>query len=313
MKTDPLIKQAFDEAVSYRKRQQEQRLKALCAKYPLLGEYKKEYFAALTRCARGEIRYEELSDISRAINQKRSVFLKSIGCSEEVLEYVPRCGICSDTGFVNGEMCACLKQAHVKALYESSGISAALKKENFRTFDPMLFSPEQADKKLSPRDNILKIRDFCSGYCDSFGAKSESLVFFGSTGTGKSFMAHCVADSLIEAGHTVVYSSALALSEKLIDLSFGRIPRSERNLLFSCDMLIIDEFGAESTELARDMLYNIINERQGAMKATILTTNLNLSMVKSLYHERIFSRLTLFRWLHFYADDLRIVLRGRKK
>ena len=83
---------------------------------------------------------------------------------------------------------------------------------------------------------------------------------------------------------------------------------------FDCDLLIIDDLGTEIiTNNTVSYLYNIINTRINKKLPIIISTNLNAKEIKSLYHERITSRLFgEFTIIKFEGSDVRKRKLGNK-
>ena len=77
---------------------------------------------------------------------------------------------------------------------------------------------------------------------------------------------------------------------------------------FTCDLLIIDDLGAEIiNQFTVSCLYNVINTRINRRKPTILSTNLTQEEFKKKYWDRIWSRVFgEFLILPFAGDDIRI-------
>src|SRR5699024_4141728 len=80
------------------------------------------------------------------------------------------------------------------------------------------------------------------------------------------------------------------------------------SLLESCDLLIIDDLGTELTNsFTVSQLFICLNDRIIQKKSTIISTNLSLNEIKSIYSERTFSRISSnFRLLKLVGDDIRI-------
>ena len=116
-------------------------------------------------------------------------------------------------------------------------------------------------------------------------------------GTGKSFLSAYIAKSLIESGHSVIYFSAVSLTDMLSKYAFDYKSRSDFsdpcNDLYECDLLIIDDLGTEVTNtFVASQLFSCLNERHLRRKATIISTNLSLEELRDRYSDRVFSRIT---------------------
>ena len=81
-----------------------------------------------------------------------------------------------------------------------------------------------------------------------------------------------------------------------------------KDLLINCDLLIIDDLGAEQvTDFTNNELFNLINTKLLKNKKMLISTNLTLHQISKLYSDRLYSRLAgNFTNFTFYGDDLRI-------
>ena len=76
---------------------------------------------------------------------------------------------------------------------------------------------------------------------------------------------------------------------------------------FSCDLLIIDDLGAEIVnQFTVSCLYNVLNTRLNRKKATIISTNLIQEEFRKKYWDRIASRVFgEYLILPFCGEDVR--------
>ena len=74
-----------------------------------------------------------------------------------------------------------------------------------------------------------------------------------------------------------------------------------------CDLLIIDDLGAEATNAQMTaFLFELLNDRILMGKKTIISTNYTLEEISRTYSERIHSRLIQhFTIIKFEGNDLR--------
>ena len=79
------------------------------------------------------------------------------------------------------------------------------------------------------------------------------------------------------------------------------------NLIFQCDLLIIDDLGTEMiNKFVISQLFQCLNERLIQERSTIISTNLSLQEFRNTYSERIFSRIIEnYSWQQIYGDDIR--------
>ena len=224
------------------------------------------------------------------LSERKKRLLFPAGFPADYLEPVYDCPDCKDTGYKNGEKCRCFKQQMISLLYEQSNIHKLLETENFSRLSYEYYSGED----LAAFERAVSI---CRSFINEFDQKYANLFFYGTVGCGKSFLSCCVAKELIEAGHSVIYFSAIGLFEFLSRYSFDH--KNKENLynafedLYNCDLVIIDDLGTEITNsFVTSELFSCLNERHIRKRSTIISTNLSLGELRDRYSDRIFSRIT---------------------
>ncbi len=124
-------------------------------------------------------------------------------------------------------------------------------------------------------------------------AKNIGLMFWGNTGTGKTFTTHCIANALLDKQIPVKYVTAVDLIAKLMDREINREAFLKK--LYDAPLLIIDDVGSErDTAFSREQLCAVIDARSETNKPLIVTTNYTKAdMDKSddPVMQRIFNRL----------------------
>ncbi len=252
-----------------------------------------------------------ISKEMESLKEDRAMLLTENNIPLNYLEKVYQCEKCKDRGFLqNGKKCSCFKQKLINRAYNLSNLSTTLEKENFHNFNINLFSSEPYEKEdRTPRQNMMQNLNTSEGFVMNFrDPKTKNLLFYGSTGLGKTYLANCVAKALLDRGYIVIYQTSFKMIEVLEDLRFRRNDnKDEYNLLFEADLLIIDDLGAELTNsFTNSELFNLINSRILREKKIIISTNLNPMELAERYDDRIFSRLIAnFDVLKFYGEDIR--------
>lgn len=246
----------------------------------------------------------KLSEINLAAQTQRSLLLKNAGFPENWLNVRYSCKKCEDKGFVNGIMCDCFKELLKSLEYEKLCSNLPVNNCRFDNFK-LDYYPEGAG--TSPRRRMESVLDFCKTYAAEFSQKSSSLLLYGHTGLGKTHLSLAIAGKVVEAGHGVIYSSAQNLFNKLEKEKFGRSDGNTEENILGCDLLIIDDLGAEfTTQFTVSALYNIVNSRELEGKPTIISTNLTPEQLLNTYSERIASRiLNNYTLLRFDGTDIR--------
>lgn len=257
---------------------------------------------------------ESKIEMDKLKNKKQEV-LDTYKVPKWYLSMQYECSLCKDKGFLeNGQKCNCLKQEIINEAYKMSNLSRVLENQNFSTFDASVFSSQIGpDSNISPQENMLRnILPICEGFVLDFDKDNgENLLFYGDTGLGKTFMCNCIAKSLLDKGHVVIYQTAFKMFEIIEDYKFknseSHISKDNYENLFDCDLLIIDDLGTELTNsFTNSELFNIINTRLLSGRKTIISTNLSPMQLGSDYAQRIFSRIfDRFKMVKFVGNDLR--------
>ena len=124
-------------------------------------------------------------------------------------------------------------------------------------------------------------------------SENLGLLLWGGVGTGKSFLAGCIANALMELEVPVRMTNFARIMNELNSSFSGRNAVVDK--LCRYPLLIIDDFGMErGTEYALEQVYNIVDSRYRSQKPLIVTTNLTLDEIRHLQdtaHARIYDRI----------------------
>lgn len=125
------------------------------------------------------------------LKKEKELILLQNNYSLDYLKPFYDCKICNDTGFIldnnyKTKMCNCLQQKLLNISFNKSNMYN-LEKENFNNFNELIFSDEVDLSKykfnVSPRKNILDIKNRCIEFINNFGNSNyKNLLFVGSTG-----------------------------------------------------------------------------------------------------------------------------------
>ena len=247
---------------------------------------------------------QKLSEINLEAQAQRRLLLKSNGFPEDWLDVHYTCKKCEDKGFVSGIMCGCFKELLKSIEYEK--LCSKLPVGNCR-FDNFKLDYYPDGAGTSPKKRMESVLNYCKAYAADFSRRSPSLLLYGKTGLGKTHLSLAIAGKAVEEGYGVIYSSSQNLFNKLEKDKFGKADANTEEAILDCDLLIIDDLGAEfTTQFTVSALYNIVNSRELEGKPTIISTNLMLEQLTKAYGERIASRiLSNYVMLYFDGSDIR--------
>ena len=255
-----------------------------------------------------------LRERNQALQRERAALLEGLGLPADYLTGKPLCPKCGDTGYQGSATCECVRTRYAQLLREQLSTVLPIRDQNFAAFR-LDYYPSRVDSRLgdSPRELMADNLFECKNYARNFSAHAPNLLFYGSTGLGKTFLSTCIAEVVSERGFSVAYDTAINIVAAYETLKFGsgdgqaaaeRTARYER-----ADLLIIDDMGTEmGTAFTVSALYNLINTRLMAGRPMIINTNLLPETLSEKYSPAVASRLRgEFKPLHFVGDDIRLV------
>lgn len=258
-----------------------------------------------TACSGGDI--NEIRKRNLFLGEERRKALVKLGLPEDYTEVKYTCQLCADSGFVETKMCKCFREMLITENIKSSGMGGLIEKQSFENFDLSLYK-SNADDYERMKNNLEDAKKFA----ENFGKGTKTLMFMGSTGTGKTHLSTAIAKTVIEKGYEVLYDSAQnivsAFETDRFKSGYGPYePLADKYL--ECDLLILDDLGTEFVnQFTLSCLYNLINTRQNKGLCTLISTNLDYDELTAKYQDRIFSRLVGCdsKVLIFVGDDRRL-------
>ena len=278
----------------------------LCAKVSLI---------AIRKSTTKEADIAALKENVENLRTQKYETLVGYGYPTDYLNIHYNCKKCKDTGYIEVKKCSCYQTHLVNMYYKKSDISKLLLNNNFSNFNLEHFRSANEGERISPKENMqMIVSNIQENYLDSFNSHERNLLFTGTSGTGKSFLSHCIAKNLLDKGYLVVYRTADELLSDLKEIKFKNNYEIEE-LILNCDLLIIDDLGTEQiTDFSISELFTFLNKKILKQKKMLVSTNLSPEEIKLNYDERIYSRLMgNFTTLRFIGDDIRIEMKKKRK
>ncbi|MCH5208446.1 MAG: ATP-binding protein [Oscillospiraceae bacterium] len=256
----------------------------------------------------GEDRADSMTKIKNknlSVQSRMAEILEKNGYDADYLKPIYYCQICCDKGAVDGEWCDCVRRAAVKFAAEDLNNGALC---TFEDFNLSLYTDEIVPKTgRSARDDMKRNLDCCRKFVEDFNGRGAGIFMMGATGLGKTHLSLSIANELIKKGFSVVYNSVPELVRTLNAESFNKNQGDSMPIVSDCDLLILDDLGAEhSSEYSASLVYQLVNTRLSKNKPIIASTNLDMGEIKERYQDRIWSRLFSMRVLLFYGTDNRL-------
>lgn len=208
----------------------------------------------------------------------RAAALHKLGLTEADLNPQYECALCHDTGEHDGRPCKCAVDLFIKSAKDGLMIQP-------RAFDGITPAPGQ-------EKTYRVLKSYAAKFPDT---NKRVILLIGGAGVGKTTLAGCVADAVLNRGYSVMALSAFGFVNRM-SAYHTTFDDSRAGLLqpaLDCDLLIIDDLGTEPIlkNVTREYFYLVINERNASGKHTLITTNLGSSDLVLRYGERTASRL----------------------
>ena len=286
----------------------EEKKEKIYNEHPLLREFDYNIITLFAKKASNLKDKDSDEDFEKAIaalKVERKKYLNSNGIKDDYLDVKYTCEKCKDTGFIDGKKCSCLVAKEIAAFSEISDFTNIAKKDNFEKLDLTYYSNTEiaADGRNYNeymKSIILEMRQKAS----ALNKSPYNALFIGPTGTGKTFLTHCIGAEALKINKSVL---CLNINEYVNSLMPNAI--SFEPYAVSCDLFILDDLGTENTsDFINSKLYYIIDKRLNTDKSTIITTNLSADELGEKYLSSIVSRLlNTYTLYNLQGEDLRRV------
>ncbi len=174
------------------------------------------------------------------------------------------------------------KKREIEKLFSISNLGERFSKSTFEAF---------LDRNGSETAHKIAMK-----YVKTFKEwNGESLMIWGEPGNGKTHLAAAIVNELSKKGYIVVFQSVPELLQRIRSTFNSENKENETQImraLLECDLLILDDIGAEkTTEWVEEKLFNIIDGRYRKELPTLYTSNLEPKELKHQVGKRSYDRM----------------------
>ena len=232
-----------------------------------------------------------------------------------------QCEKCNDKGIVihggTAYRCGCWTQKMFNLKIKKANLSVNFHDVKFSNFNfqyyPNTVPPEG---ESSYKERATKALSAAKSFVNDVKVKNvkKGLFFCGPVGSGKTFLASCIARELVISNQDVLF---VVVPDFLDSLRFtfdkgedGITEKELMDVVWNTPVLILDDLGAHNyTQWTLNKIYSLLNYRLNQRLPTVITSNLTLSELENMLGDRTCSRIialcNIFRLL--VPKDIRYI------
>lgn len=164
---------------------------------------------------------------------------------------------------------------------------------------PPRFTRKAFDGYQAATKDQTRALNLCRRYAEDFRRvlrQGNNLLLVGAPGTGKTHLACAVLHQVMSQGHSGLFTG-MSEALRMIRSTYSpgaKITEEEAFQLYTKpDLLVIDEVGVAigDDEKRRAMLFDLLNNRYGEVRPTVLIGNLTAEELEQYLGERVMDRL----------------------
>jgi DNA replication protein DnaC len=160
---------------------------------------------------------------------------------------------------------------------------------------PSVKTLEEFEFKFQPSVDQRLVRELVTG---RFLAAADNVLIFGAPGVGKTHLAIAIGRAIVEAGYTVLFTSATALLAALSKAETDGELAARLTFYAKPKLLIIDELGYLPFERRSAHLFFQLVARRYERGSLLLTTNQVVTQWGAVFGDEVLAAAILDRLLH---------------
>ena len=182
--------------------------------------------------------------------------------------------------------CAAEKKEEERKILEAhkrEELIKELRREAFRDVSMHDWTFENDDRSNARISDIM--RRYTANFDKVRNEEINGILLYGRTGTGKSYIAACVVNALVDRGIPALMITFDNIRNRLQQSFEGR--QEYIDMLANYPFLVIDDLGAESeSDYMQEIIFSVIDARALTGKPLVVTTNMTIDQLKNPSTER---------------------------
>ena len=219
---------------------------------------------------------------------------------------IDHCHFCNDRGFVIRKglayPCSCVEKKVKAKRFSQANLGWLQTQCTFENFSLKYY--KGVGGQIGAHENYYKNAQIALNAAKEFAEKfskgnykGQGLLFTGSVGSGKTFLASAIANYCLNKNKQVLFTVVPDLLDEIKATYDRNNPNNiDESIILNqartAELLILDDLGVHNyTDWTVNKIYSILNYKVNNQMPVIITTNLNLAELDTYLGERTTSRV----------------------